>query len=197
MPRKKKHLPVPPKTPFGRNRLYDESQKDVSLTADRMAEAMAEGRIEDFFQSELPQGEHAKKLASMMLTIMGMTLPAHTASANPASEGERHQEGVSDGIKTETIPEEVVDAAQSGDVRGLMEMLKKEHEKRMGHSHGKTLEEKPSEEFRHASESISIQEKDVLDKLIKIASKNRLDVNWLIFRAIKLYVEEYEKTGRL
>ena len=61
MPGKKKHLPVPPKTPFGRNRLYDEAQKDIPLTADRMAEAMANGRIEDFFPERTSSRRTRKK----------------------------------------------------------------------------------------------------------------------------------------
>jgi hypothetical protein len=40
-------------------------------------------------------------------------------------------------------------------------------------------------------------DKDVIDALIQIASDNSVTLDWIILRAIKLYVQEYQKTGRL
>jgi len=33
--------------------------------------------------------------------------------------------------------------------------------------------------------------------LLQIAEDNSVSVDWLILRAIKVYVQEYQKTGRL
>jgi len=40
-------------------------------------------------------------------------------------------------------------------------------------------------------------EKEVLDELIKIASANSVTLDWLIMRALKVYMQEYQKTGKL
>ena len=181
MPRKKKHLPIPPKTPFGRNRLYDEAQKDIPLTADRMAEAMATGRIEDFFRSELPQGEHAKKLASMMMGMTGMTPP----------EGFMEKTEREEGTPSPQMPaEEVTNAVHAGDVKALMGLLEREHKKRMPEDE---MEKKEEEK----APALSAPEKEVLDSLMRIASENNASIDWLMLRALKLYIKEYEKTGRL
>ena len=37
----------------------------------------------------------------------------------------------------------------------------------------------------------------IIDELIRIAADNDVTVDWLMLRAVKLYVEEYRKTGRL
>lgn len=196
MPRKKKHLPIPPKTPFGRNRLYDEAQKDVPLTADRMVEAMAKGRIEDFFWSELPQGEHVRKLASMMMGMTGMMPP----------EGFMEKPEKKEGTSPPQMPtEEVTNAVHAGDVKALIELLKRELKKRMpetdiGHNKKKEKHKKHSGENRNKAEevpAVSAPEKEVLDSLMKIASENNASIDWLMLRALKLYIEEYEKTGRL
>ena len=40
-------------------------------------------------------------------------------------------------------------------------------------------------------------EKDMLDTLMKIAFENKLSIDWLMARALKLYLEQYKKTGLL
>lgn len=40
-------------------------------------------------------------------------------------------------------------------------------------------------------------DKEIIDQLIRIAADNNLTLDWLTLRALKLYVEEYLKTGRL
>jgi hypothetical protein len=37
----------------------------------------------------------------------------------------------------------------------------------------------------------------LIDALIQIARDNSVTVDWLILRAIKVYVHEYQKTGKL
>ena len=37
----------------------------------------------------------------------------------------------------------------------------------------------------------------IIEELIRISADNDVTVEWLMFRAVKLYVEEYRKTGRL
>ena len=40
-------------------------------------------------------------------------------------------------------------------------------------------------------------DKEMIDALVQIASENSVTVDWIILRAIKLYVQEYQKTGKL
>ena len=37
----------------------------------------------------------------------------------------------------------------------------------------------------------------IINELIRISADNDVTVDWLMLRAVKLYVEEYRKTGRL
>ena len=37
----------------------------------------------------------------------------------------------------------------------------------------------------------------IVDELIRIAADNDVTVDWLTLRAVRLYVEDYRKTGRL
>ncbi|OGW58252.1 MAG: hypothetical protein A2Z09_02460 [Nitrospirae bacterium RBG_16_43_8] len=100
--------------------------------------------------------------------------------------------------------EEVTNAVHAGDIKTLIELLKREHKKRMpetdiGHNEGKK-HKKHSEKNRNKAEdspAVSVSEKEVLDFLMRIASENNASIDWLMFRALKLYIEEYEKTGRL
>jgi hypothetical protein len=40
-------------------------------------------------------------------------------------------------------------------------------------------------------------EKEVVEQFIRIASENNVSIDWLFFRAIKQYVEDYKKTRKL
>ena len=40
-------------------------------------------------------------------------------------------------------------------------------------------------------------EKDLLDEIMKIASENNLTADWVLIRALKVFVREYQRTGRL
>ena len=37
----------------------------------------------------------------------------------------------------------------------------------------------------------------LVDELLRISTDNDVTVDWLMLRAVKLYVEEYRKTGKL
>ena len=50
----------------------EEDAAAVVLTSDRMALAAAEGRLEEFLQHEIPEGDHARTLAMMMMGMSGM-----------------------------------------------------------------------------------------------------------------------------
>ncbi len=92
-------------------------------------------------------------------------------------------------------------AAMSGDSKGLAEMLKKEHLRRQG-AGADVSEEKPSQMQDPVKEESqapadAAMEKEVLEKLMKIASENNVSIDWVINRALKLYVRDYEGTGRV
>ena len=196
MPKKEKHLPRPPKNPFGKGRFL-ESREDAPLMADRMAAAMAEGRLEEFMKEEVPDNEYARSLASMMMGMTGM-MPA--TFSPPVRE-----EAMGHGGETEAVnlpgeqspatqpPEDVIRAVHASDVKSVIELLAREHKKRMPEA-----ESGPPEEGRgEAAAGLSDAEKETLNQLMKIASENSVSVDWIVLRALRLYVSEYQKTGRL
>ncbi|MCC6347898.1 MAG: hypothetical protein IT388_11980, partial [Nitrospirales bacterium] len=70
MSREEKPLPKPPSTPFGRKKQFGETESDMNLLSDRLAMAMAEGKLDEYMQKEMPDNEYARSLTMMM---MGMT----------------------------------------------------------------------------------------------------------------------------
>ena len=40
-------------------------------------------------------------------------------------------------------------------------------------------------------------DKDLIDAMVQIAKDNSVTMDWMILRAIKVYIQEYQKTGRL
>jgi hypothetical protein len=199
MSNKEKPLPKPPSTPFGKKRSFDENEKKEPLMADHMAMAMAEGKLEEFLKSNIPDSEHARKLAEMMMGMTGM-MPTGGFSGNPAPKTEEFSKEPAPeehGERSSDIqpPEDIVNAVQAGDLQGLMGLLAKEHAKRTGSSITDTShEEKNSIEPSSAEPAV---DKEVIDLLMKIASDNDLSLDWLFFRALKRYVEEYRKSGNL
>ena len=197
MSKKERDLPKPGKTPFSRKRPEDEGQDDL-LMADQMAMAAAEGKLNEYLEQEIPEGEYAKKLAMMM---MGMTGILPHEGGLPVDEGELRSssEAAETGQLQEVsaapaVPEDVVNAVQSGDVEKLKELLAREKQRRTPDSveaSGEAL--KPDQ----CQSSPSMIEKDMLDTLMKVAFENKLSIDWLMARALKLYLEEYQKTGRL
>ncbi len=196
MPRKKKPLPKPPSTPFGRKRAFEDSDDRDSLMADQMAMAMSEGKLDEFMERELPDSEHARKLAEMMMGMSGMMPAAGMSEGStqrkespPEKTGQKKDEHKPD---PEQPPEAVFDAVKSADVKGLMDILKKEHCKRQGIS-----EDEAEEAMRKTSPDQAVIEKEILEDMIRIASDNNLSLDWIFFRALKRYVQEYQKTGNL
>lgn len=194
---KERDLPKPGKTPFSRKRPENEGQDDL-LMADQMAMAAAEGKLNEYLEQEIPEGEYAKKLAMMMMGMTGI-LPHEggmsvdqKALRSPAEAGETGQ--VQEGETGPAVPEDVVNAVQSGDVEKLKDLLAREKQRRAPDSVEASEEDlKPNQ----CQPSPSMIEKDILDALIKVAFENKLSIDWLMARALKLYLEEYQKTGRL
>lgn len=186
-----KPLPQPPSTPFGgKNRFHEEKQNEP-LMADRLAMAMASGQLEEFMKKELPDNEQSRSLAMMMLGMSGMMpqgcmpMPDITpTNFGPAPAAEK---------TAIQAPEDMVKAVNDGDVKGLMDMLEKEYRKRSGSTAPESLEKGPSAPAGQLSDN----EKEAVDRLINIASENNTTVDWLIMRAVKQYIREYESTGKL
>jgi hypothetical protein len=198
MSENEKPLPKPPKTPFGKKRMSEEEQESQApLMADQMAMAAATGNLDAFMQQNIPDNEHARKLAMMMMGMTGMippggfpgagaeTMQPPLASAQPEQTGEASPE-------TE-VPEDVRQAIMSGNMDELKNLLMREHARRTG----ATIEEVPQAQEVGFNTAPSGIEKEVLDELIMIASANSVTLDWLIMRALKVFIREYQKTGRL
>jgi hypothetical protein len=186
---KEKSLPRPPSSPFGRRRQPEENAGGP-LTADRIALAAAEGRLEEFIRTEIPEGEYAKKLVSMLMGLTGMT---HGEALAASREKEPHPDGAADTPVTQP-PEDVFKAVRSGDVQALMGLLESERRKR-------SADERTGEKFADATGETAVEkcsiEKETVDRLLKIAEDNDLSLDWVVLRALRVYIEEYRKDGRL
>ena len=197
MSKKERELPKPGKTPFSRKRPENEGQDDL-LMADQMAIAAAEGKLNEYLEQEIPEGEYAKKLTMMMMGITGILpeeggLPAdEEALSCPSEAAEKDQ--MQEGEAVPAVPEDVVNAIQAGNVEKLKELLAREKQRRTPGSVEESGEAPNPEQCQPATSMI---EKDMLDTLMKVAFENKLSVDWLMARALKLYLEEYQKTGRL
>ena len=40
-------------------------------------------------------------------------------------------------------------------------------------------------------------DKELIEALVQIANDNSVTLDWIILRAIKVYVQEYQRTGKL
>ena len=197
MSKKERDLPKPGKTPFRRKKQEDEGQDDL-LMADKMAMAAAEGKLDEYLKQEMPEGEYPKKLAMMMMGMTGILpneggLPATEEASRTSAEAIETGQ-VQDGVAAPSVPEDVVKAVQAGDVEKLKELLEREKQRRTPDSVD-VCEEAPNPE--QCQPAPSMIEKDMLDLIIKVAFDNKVSVDWLMARALKLYLEEYRKTGRL
>ncbi len=194
---KERPLPKPPRTPFGRRR-PEEDEEGAPLMADRMAAAMAEGKLEEFMKEEMPDNDYARTLAAMMMGMTGMMPPGGVPAASGEGAGARPGESEETKPLEETTsavqpPEDVIDTARAGDVKGMMDILVREHRKRMRDAEAEPEEEEKADETSGLSEV----ERETLNQLIRIASENNVSVDWTILRALKLYILEYQKSGRL
>ncbi len=193
-----KPLPRPASTPFTRKRNSEQDQEP--LVADRMAEAIAQGTLDEFLSREMPDNDAARKLADMMMGMTGMMPMGGMPAAAPSPVQE--QQPLSPETKTGEqlspqgeVPEDVKKAIESGDVKGLKDLLRREYLKR---TPGATIDlsEEAVAPPPQASGMPAI-DKDLVDAMIQIAKDNSVTMDWMILRAIKVYVEEYRKTGKL
>lgn len=199
MPKKKRDLPEPPAGPFGRRRRQGE-EGEAPQTADRLAMAMAEGRLEEYIEEEFGDIPNAKELAMTMLGATGMAPPKEKPGkpgrarggkkkAAPKKTGSKPK-GKAD--KSPEVPEALLKAAGGGDVEGLSALLSGELEKR-----GKGEETGKAEAREGGGPAEAVFEKGDIDTLMKVAQDNNASLDWVIARAIKLYARDYRTTGRI
>ncbi len=192
-----KALPKPPNKAFGSKKRFEEEGDQSTLIADRIAAAMAEGKLDEFIKQELPDNEYARSLVSMMMGMTGMmptgggAAPEQQPAASKKS-GTAPEERISPATE---VPEDMRKAVESGDVKGLKDILQREYLKRTpGAGPGMSEEAAPPEPQASGMPAI---DKDVIDAMIQIAKDNSVTMDWMILRAIKVYVDEYRKTGKL
>jgi len=198
MSEKENPLPKPPKTPFGKRRAgEDEEGLRQPLMADRMAMAMAEGRLDEFMKENLPDNEQARQLAMMMMSMTGMMPPmgfsAPDREKNAEVPQDKKEENDQDVGKDAGVPEDILKAVHSGDMLQIMELLRREHQKRTGSE----IPLQPTTAEMGGNAAPTGIEKEVLDQMLEIAAANSVTLDWLIMRAMKVYIEEYRKTGKL
>ncbi len=191
MSKREKPLPAPPQRPFGRGKKFEGEEEKTELTADRMAMAAAEGKLDEFLKKEMPDNEYARNLASMMMGMTGM-MPG---GAQPGSSVQENSGGDTAGAAE--VPEDVRRAIQGGDVQGLMEMLRREHQKRNPEAEAPEAAEQTKTEPPSPLQDAPQIDKELVDDLIRIAQDNNVSLDWIILRAIKVYVQEYRKNGKL
>jgi hypothetical protein len=186
-------LPRPPATPFGRSRSGGDPESGP-LTADRMAAAQAQGRLEEFLARELPDNPRARDLATMMLGMTGMAPPtpppAPPGGAPPADTG----------APAAPVPPEVLAAIGRGDPAEVMQALRREHARRSPDAAvppDPRPDASPQAPAAAGGDGGPAIDRETLDAMLRIAADNGVTPDWITFRALKLYVEEYRKTGRL
>ncbi|MGD1075310.1 MAG: hypothetical protein ABR903_04435 [Thermodesulfovibrionales bacterium] len=201
VPKEEKPLPKQPSTPFAKKRRFERSGEEGPLMADYMAAAMAEGTLDEFLRQEMPDNEHARKLAMMMMGMTGMLppegIPSAEAKGAEGAEGQPQMPSAGDPLQETTPavgpPDDVFKAVHEGDVTGLMGLLEREYNTRQPGADASAT----GATERHPSSDQSMIEKEIIDQVIHIASENSLSLDWIITRALRLYVQEYQKTGRL
>lgn len=212
MSEQEKPLPKPPTTPFGRKKRYEQPEPEQPLMADRLAMAMAEGTLDEYLQKEVYDNEYAKALTMMMMGMTGLVPPGVAPGAGQGLGQERGEGGAAEapsegsGEAAPTTeppaahaapaapPEDLIAATLSGDVKNVMELLYREHKKLNPDS---AFAAPQAEETTSGLLAQSPEEKEIIDQLVAIAGQNSLPLDWVILRALKLYIQEYGKTGRL
>jgi len=201
-------LPTPPRSRFGSDS-REESSPAAGMISDRMALAAAEGRLEEFLQHEIPEGDHARNLAMMMMGMSGM-MPLEVPAGPPQAVSPHPPVAPAPAAQTATapeVPQEVLAAIQQGDVANLMGILRAEHAKRSAPDEAPDAAVAPTAAGPHVPSPIPSTappaearagiDAAIIDELIRISADNDVTVDWLMLRAVRLYVEEYRKTGRL
>ncbi len=189
MPKKEKPLPKPPQNPFGHREDPQGTGTDrTALLADRLAAAMAEGRLDEFLKQEMPDNEYARNLAAMMMGMTGM-MPPRGATGPQEPQKAEQAAAVQDAAN---VPDDIRRAAEGGNMQNVIDLLQREHQARNPGAGG------PEEKVRSTGPlHRPIVDKEIIDSMIQIAADNGVTLDWIILRAIKLYVQEYQKTGRL
>jgi hypothetical protein len=201
MSQNEKPLPKPSSTPFTRKKSGEQREEQEPLTADRMAEAIAQGTLDEFLTKAMPDNEAARKLANMMMGMTGM-MPMGGPPTSPTAPAPEQQPLSPEMNATEQIsppgevPEDVRKAIESGDVQGLKNLLRREYLKRTPGANLDISEVAAAPPLPQAS-GIPAIDKELVDAMIQIAKDNSVTMDWMILRAIKVYVEEYRKTGKL
>jgi hypothetical protein len=197
---KNKPLPTPPTVPFGRKKQFEDNKGHESLTADRMAAALAEGRLDEFIKQEMPDNEYARNLASMMLGMTGMmpgtdVIQGVPSALNPHQPPSAESEIPEHETAAHDIPEDIQSAIKGGDVQGVMDILRREYLKRSPEANAGLPKTQTAES--HMPGNMPVFDKETIDALISIAKENDVTLDWLILRAIKVFVREYANSGRL
>jgi hypothetical protein len=189
MSEKEKPLPKPPGQASGR-KTFHEGEDNAPLLADKIAEALAGGKLDEFIEQEIPDSEQARTLVSMMMGMTGMLPREGLREKGKKTASDPSGERTSEETPPAAEPhQDLRQAAQAGDMETLVGLLKREH--------GKRQEGEPDtghEEYIGGSATIGRED---IDQLIRIASDNSLSPDWIILRAVRLYIREYERTGRL
>lgn len=172
---KERELPRPPK----KKKVPQRNGPETPLLSEEMEIAAAQGKLDQFLEERIPDNEYAKALARMAAGMSGFYSPD-----SPSAEEEQNANAIPD-KEIPDVPEAIMEAAGSGDLETMMTALAAEHERRTG------------QKIEVSTVSASSMETQVLDSIIKIASENNLSIDWLVTRALKLYVEEHRKTGKL
>ncbi len=207
MPKKEKErsLPQPPrkKTRPG----FHEQPEREGLVFDKLQEAMAEGKVEEFMKENMPEGEYARKLAGLMMGMSGV--PFAERPAGPASGPSQEMKADETERPMLQVPEDVLQAALAGNVSTLAGLLGREHGKKQKPQPGKKKEKggaaysesraegQPEKKEELAERNGSLLEKEIVDSLLEISVDNNLAMDWLIYRALKLYIKKYRETGQL
>ncbi|MDA8085828.1 MAG: hypothetical protein M0Z75_03935 [Nitrospiraceae bacterium] len=193
MPKKGRTLPQPP----GRKGAVPEGQGGEGLIFDGLQEAMAGGEktLEEFMKKNIPEGEYARRLTGMAMGMSGIQIPAEKKGPSRkrkkgVSEAPPQAEPPGPEAAQVKMPEDILRAAREGDVRMLSSLLAREREKSSGVSKETALPEE-------AEGKQSLMEKEIMDSLYEIAVDNGLQMDWIIQRALRLYIRKYHETGQL
>jgi hypothetical protein len=149
-----------------------------------MALALAQGKLNEFLAEEFPDNENARKLADVMMRMTGMAAPAAGTGSLPEKKlkGRRGAE--------DKEPPGAVDSSPSEGTETLVNLLGGTQNKeagRAGKRRGKGT----------APEGEAFLDKDVIDTLMKIAEENKVSLDWVMARALRLYTRDYVTTGRI
>jgi hypothetical protein len=197
MSKKDRPLPQPPKRPFQRRRTFQENSSEEPLLADELMRASAKGTLEELMTQELPDSEYSKKLVELLMGLTGMMPPVHNRNHDQKDRKSTFPKDRTIPQETEPRydkpPEDIQQAVQSGDIKLIMELLYREHKKRMPDSDSKLSFDKHD----HQSQNAAVVNKNLFDQMISIAADHNVSQEWLLMRAMRLYIDEYNRTGRL